>query len=81
MGDKPTKAQYDKYYKKHHASKEQMKERAARNKARRQAIAEGKASKGDGTEVDHKDRNPLNNSRKNTRVVSRKFNRSRTKKK
>ena len=81
MGDKPTKAQYDKYYKKHHASKKAKLERASRNRARNQAISDGRASRGDGTEIDHKDRNPMNNSRKNTRVVSRKFNRSRPKKK
>lgn len=35
------------------AKPEQKKRRAQRNKARRQAIAEGRAHKGDGTEVDH----------------------------
>lgn len=57
-----------------HATEEQKKRRAARNKARRRAIREGKAKKGDGTHVDHKDFNPLNNSRRNTQVVSKRQN-------
>ena len=60
------------------ASPARKKARAARNKARRQAIREGKASKGDGKDVDHK--KPLSkggsNSKKNTRVVSSSKNRS-----
>ena len=32
---------------------EQVKRRVARNRARREAIADGKAKKGDGKEVDH----------------------------
>lgn len=59
------------------ATEEQKKRRAARNKARRKAIREGKAKKGDGTHVDHKDFNPRNNSRGNTRVVPAKKNLSR----
>ena len=55
----------------YHASEEVKKNRAARNKARREAIREGKAKKGDGTHVDHKV--PLSKggsrSTKNTRVV------------
>lgn len=35
------------------ARPEQKKRRAERNKARQKAIREGRASKGDGTEVDH----------------------------
>lgn len=35
------------------AKPEQKKRRAERNKARQKAIREGRASKGDGTEVDH----------------------------
>ena len=53
-----------------------LKDRAARNKARKQAIADGRAKKGDGTHVDHK--KPLSeggsNSKSNTRVVSAKTN-------
>lgn len=35
----------------------------------------GRVRKGDGREVDHKNGNPKDNSRKNLRVVSRKVNR------
>lgn len=59
------------------AKAEQKKNRAKRNKARRAAIRSGVASKGDGTEVDHK--RPLSkggsNSKANTRLVSRRTNR------
>ena len=47
---------------------EQKKDRAARNKARRQAIASGRARKGDGKDVHHKDGNPRNNGKGNTAV-------------
>lgn len=55
------------------------KDRAARNKARRQALREGRVQKGDGTEIDHIQglSSGGSNSRNNIRVVSRKFNRSR----
>lgn len=66
------------YYEKYHASPEAKKDRAARNKARREAIREGKVKKGDGKELDHKV--PLSKggsrSTSNTRVVSRRKNRS-----
>jgi len=67
------KRDYDKEYKRDHASPEAKKDRAARNKAR----ARAGLKKGDGKEVDHK--KPLSkggtNSKSNTRVVSRKTNR------
>lgn len=53
-------------------------DRAARNKARRHAVAAGKASKGDGKDIDH--RVPLRSGGStkdgNTRVRSRSANRS-----
>lgn len=64
-------------YKKYQSSKKAKKDRAARNKARREALREGKVHRGDDLEVDHKDSNPSHNSRSNLRVVTRKFNRSR----
>ena len=64
--------EYDTY----HSKPAQKKRRAARNKGRAKAIKSGTARKGDGKDVDHKDRNPKNNSRKNTRVVSKSKNRS-----
>ncbi len=63
-------------YSRFQSSKKAKKDRAARNKARRQAEREGRVHKGDGKEIDHTDSNPRNNSRSNLRVVSRKTNRS-----
>lgn len=59
------------------SSKKAKKDRAARNKARRQAEREGKVHKGDNREVHHVDSNAQHNNKSNLRVVSRKFNRSR----
>ena len=67
---------YRREYDTYHSKPAQKKRRAARNKSRATAIKSGKARKGDGKDVDHKDRNPKNNSRKNTRVVSKSKNRS-----
>lgn len=64
-------------YSRYQSSKKAKKDRAARNKARRQALREGRAHRGDNLEIDHKDSNPSHNSRSNLRVVSRTFNRSR----
>lgn len=64
-------------YSRYQSSKKAKKDRAARNKARRQALREGKVHRGDNLEIDHKDSNPSHNSRSNLRVVSRTFNRSR----
>jgi len=44
--------------------------------ARRQLEKEGKVSKGDGNDVDHKDGNPQNNLRGNLKVMSANKNRS-----
>ena len=67
------KRDYRKEYDDFHGSEEQKKNRAARNKARKE---EG-LKKGDGKEVDHK--KPLSkggsNGESNRRVVSRKTNR------
>ncbi|MDD5219671.1 MAG: HNH endonuclease signature motif containing protein [Candidatus Bipolaricaulis sp.] len=64
---------YKKEYKDFHGKPKQIKERAERNKARREAGLK----KGDKREVDHKV--PLSkggtNGKKNTRVVSRHVNR------
>lgn len=61
----------------YNARPEQKKMRAARNKARRAAIAAGKAAKGDGKDIHHK--KPLSKggskSLSNTTVASRKKNR------
>ena len=74
MAWKPSKADYKRYYKKYHSSDKAKKDRAARNKARR----DHGLKKGDGKEVDHI--KPLSKggsrtSKKNQRVVSRHTNR------
>ena len=73
-----TREQSDEYYQKDHATPKAKKQRAARNKARREAVAAGTVSKGDGKEVDHKRAlsNGCSNAKSNRRVVSRKANRS-----
>lgn len=72
------KRNYKKEYANYHASPEQKKNRAARNAARAQMEKEGKVSKGDGKDVDHK--TPLakggSNDRSNLRVAKRGKNRS-----
>lgn len=60
------------------AQPEQKKRRAARNRARVKAMAEGKVHKGDGKEVDHLGHHPHGSLDKvKTKVVSRTANRKR----
>lgn len=67
-----------KQQRKYNSTPEQKKKRAMRNKARRQAIAEGKVKKGDSKDIDHK--TPLrkggSNAKSNQRVRSKKANRA-----
>ena len=73
-----TKRDYDKEYADYHAKPEQKKRRAARNKARREAMKEGKVHKGDGKELDHVGSHRTGSlDNVPTKVVSRKRNRSR----
>jgi len=65
---------YKKEYE-YHKTEAQKKRRAARNKARRAALAKGKVKKGDKKDVHHRDYNPRNNKSSNVSVVSRKKNR------
>ena len=67
---------YRKEYDNYHSKPSQKKRRAGRNKARRIMVRAGKAKKGDGKDVAHKDNNPLNAKLKNIRMESRKSNRS-----
>lgn len=71
-----TPAQHRRSQSKYQASDKQKKIRAARNKARRIMEKAGHVRKGDGKDIDHKDGNPLNNSKKNLRVQSKRANRS-----
>lgn len=65
---------YGAEYKKFQSSAKAKAERASRNSARRAAIRKGLVHKGDGTSIDHRDSNPLNNSPSNLRVMSRSAN-------
>lgn len=72
------KRDYKIEYKVSQSSEKEKKNRAKRNNARRQAEAEGKVSKGDGKDIDHK--KPLckggSNSKSNQRITSASSNRS-----
>ena len=61
---------------KYNSKPEQKKRRAKRNAARRKMIKAGRARKGDGKDVAHKDNNPHNNSGSNLSLQSRSRNRS-----
>lgn len=69
---------YRKEYDEYHALPEQKKRRAARNKARKEAMADGRVHKGDGKEVDHINA-PRTGSLENvpTRVIGKTPNRKR----
>lgn len=75
----PTKKRdYRREYAKYQGTPAQKKKRAARNKARRQAIADGRAKKGDGKDIDHKKplRSGGSTAKSNTRVRSKSANRA-----
>ena len=67
---------YRQEYDRYQGTTAQKKRRASRNAARRVAVASGKAKKGDGKDVAHKDNNPYNNNKSNLKMASRKNNRS-----
>lgn len=77
MPQRPEDRDYKKEYRRDQSSRAAKRHRAMRNNARRRAIREGLAQKGDGREVDHKV--PLSkggsNGKSNQRVVSRRTNR------
>lgn len=70
---------YKQEYKKYHSRPEQRKRRSSRNKARRKALKIFGKAKLLGKDVDHLDRNPMNNSRGNLRIQSKRRNRGRNK--
>jgi len=79
---KPAKPRnYKREYAKYHAKPTQKKRRAQRNAARSKMVKAGRARKGDGKDVDHKNRNTADNRSKNLRVVSKSKNRSFSRKK
>lgn len=69
---------YKKEYRDYQGTPEQIKRRSERNKARRKAVADGRAHKGDGLEVDHVNA-PRTGSLENvpTRVIGKIANRKR----
>lgn len=70
------KRNYRKEYDNYQGKPEQKKKRASRNAARATMKKAGRVKKGDGKDVDHKNGNPRDNSRKNLRVQSKSANRS-----
>lgn len=60
----------------YNSSPEQKRRRAQRNAARRKLEKSGAVRKGDGKDVDHKDKNTANNSRSNLRVKAKGSNRA-----
>jgi hypothetical protein len=68
---------YKKEYDKYHSSPKARADRTKRVLARRKLEAQGRVSKGDGNDVDHKNGNPQDNSPKNLRVMSKGKNRAR----
>ena len=76
--DDPSKRDYGREYRLFHGRPEQRKRRSKRVLARREMEKEGRVSKGDGKDVDHKRalRNGGSNNRSNLRVQSKSKNRS-----
>lgn len=71
----PKPRDYKKEYKDFHGKPEQIARRSARNKSVRALGREGKGSV-DGKDIDHKDGNPMNRSKKNMRVIKASTNRA-----
>lgn len=67
---------YKREYREFHSRPEEIKRRAARNKARRLTEREGRVRKGDGKDVDHRNHNPADNSKANRRVLPKSVNRA-----
>ena len=66
---------YRKEYDSYHAKPKQKKRRAQRNAARNKLEKSGRVHKGDGKDIDHRDRNTANNKSSNLKVTSQKKNR------
>jgi hypothetical protein len=66
---------YRKEYDEYHGTPEQIKNRASRNAARAAVSKKHGKAAVKGKEVDHKDGNPKNNSKKNLQLMSRRANR------
>lgn len=66
----PKKRDYRKEYLATDGRPQDIKERVARNKARREAMKKGLVKKGDKKQVDHKNFRPTDNRPSNLRVIS-----------
>jgi len=77
-GHRDYRSEYDNYQ----GSAAQIKRRASRNKARAAMVKAGKAHKGDGMDVEHRNGNPLDDKQSNYKMGTKRDNRSypRTKK-
>tara|TARA_R100001463_G_scaffold9114_6_gene27469 strand:- start:19903 stop:20145 length:243 start_codon:yes stop_codon:yes gene_type:complete len=76
-----TKRDYKREYRLYHAKRKQKTRRAQRNSARAKMVKAGKARKGDGKDVHHKNRDTSDNRSKNLEVVPKSANRSFSRKK
>ena len=74
----PSSPGYKRDYKREYAIEkpERRKKRAKRNAARRKLAKEGRVKLGDGMDVDHKNKNAMDNSKGNLRVQKASTNRS-----
>lgn len=70
---------YKKEYREYHGKPSQIKRRAGRVKARREMLKVHGKKKLAGKDIDHKDRNPNNNSKSNLRIQAPSKNRGRNK--
>ena len=70
---------YKKEYESYHKKPEQRRRNDARKAARRLMVKKHGKAKLAGKDIDHKDRNPRNNSTRNLRIQSKKVNRGRNK--
>lgn len=67
---------YRKEYDRYQGTAQQKKNRASRNAARRTLTKVGAVKKGDGKDVNHRNGNPRDNSKKNLQVTTKRANRS-----
>lgn len=70
------KRNYRREYLLFQSSTKSKKDRASRNKVRRQLLRSGRVTKGDNRDAHHVDGNPRNNSSRNVRITSRRYNRA-----